>query len=140
MKAVLSLVFLFSANAFATVDALTTVYLVMDDYNSEQYLVKPMTFSGCYGIQHGPQAATFAKPFLTKIERGCGGVATEEDINALSCANAEYDYGKEYDKVHGVTVDLAGCQIEPARLKAFKKAIKRAAKLNFGANVKLTIK
>lgn len=126
--------------AFATVDAITTVHLVIDDYNAEKYLVKPMPFSGCYGIEHGPQAATFAEPFRIKVQRGCGGVATEEDINALTCADAEYDYGADYDKVHAVTIDLANCQIAPNRMASFTRAVRKAAKLNFGSSVRLTIK
>jgi hypothetical protein len=136
--ACLSFAFLaFSPIAQATVDALTEVHWVVKDPQEERYRVRPFTFTGCFGVEHGPQAANFAEPFLVTSRSGCGDPPREENVNALSCGTAEYTWNSDHSRVRKVELDLSACDDEMENPRGFRSAIVSAARANFGNSVRV---
>lgn len=137
----LVLTVLLSLKSLATVDGLTDIALVVYDYNQDEFLVKSHPTEGCWGIEHGPQAEAFAKPFLVTAGMGCGMPGKPHNVNALSCAKAEYKWDEDFTKVLKVTLDISKCNdngMENHQQK-FTKAITDAAKANFGSTVEVDV-
>lgn len=66
MKSSLCLLFitlLSSSISFATVDANSRAYIVVQDIQSEAFFVERAPILGCYGLARGPQLAQFTAPY-----------------------------------------------------------------------------
>ena len=138
---ILASLILLSLKSFATVDGATNITLVTYDYNEGEYMVKTYPTEGCYGVEHGPQAAVFAKAFMVTAGMGCGMPGKPQNVNVLSCAKAEYKWDEDSSKVLKITLDIAKCSdngMENHRQK-FSAAIVAAARANFGAAVEVEV-
>lgn len=127
-----------SSSAWATFDGWATVHLVTNDPQEiDLYEVKEFPFWGCYGPFYGPKLSAFTKEFHVPSNLGCGMPAFPQDINALSCAKVvDSTESSDYMSLDSLVLDLSGCP----QGAGFKAAAERAAKLNFGSQIKVTIK
>ena len=80
------LVSFFSLKSFATVSAMTEVFILSQDDVSGEYYVQKLPLVGCFGLAKGPQLEQVVSPYFIPSNVGCGVEALESDINVLSCA------------------------------------------------------
>lgn len=128
---ILTLVLLFtSASVQATVDGNTRAYVVVQDFNSEEFFVERVPLLGCWGIAQGPQLAQFTAEYKVN-NLGCGGDESyKHNINYLTCAKLVDS--KESDDYMGfaeITLDISKC--EAKNNSQFITMVRTAAKLNF---------
>lgn len=129
-----------SAQALATVDANTHVYLVSQEVQTEEFYVQKVPVIGCYGLPEGPAFAQFTAEYMVPSNIGCGGgMEYKENMNYLTCAVLAYDYDNETDKFPVISLDISKCDQKnnPDLIKTIEKAVK----LNFNySKPKLVIK
>lgn len=134
MKAFVAFLFMFtfSAPAFATVDAITSVWLVVQNVQDDtDFTVKSAPVIGCYGLARGPELAQFTAEYKVPGNIGCGGTpAYTENINALSCGKVvDAKESDDYMSFKAITLDISAC---PAKDNVkFITMIRTAAKRNF---------
>ena len=122
---------LVSASAFATVDGNTRVYIVAHNYQDEtEFFVERVPVIGCYGLAKGPQLVQFTAPYKVTSNIGCGGQATRENINALTCAKVvDSEESSDYSTFSKIKLDISAC---PQKNNAkFITMVRTAASLNF---------
>lgn len=132
MKALLALLAFVtvSAPAFATVDAVTRVYLVVQNVQDDtDFFLERAPLIGCYGLARGPQLAQFTAEYKVPSNIGCG-VTFEDNINALSCGKiTDAVESDDYMSFKSMTLDISKC---PAKDNPkFITMIRTAAKYNF---------
>lgn len=122
--------FLSSSMSFATVDANSRAYIVVQDIQSEAFFVERAPIIGCYGLAKGPQLAQFTAPYKVISSIGCGNLTNEENINYLTCATlVSAKESADFTTFSEVTLNIAAC---PAKNNAqFIKTVRTAAQLNF---------
>lgn len=127
--ALLSVSLMLNAQAFATVDAHTNVFIPVKDIQSEEYFVQKAPMVGCYGLPRGPQLEQLTRTYMVN-NLGCGGMEAQENINALSCgrvlSSVEAD---DYSTFKKITLDISDC--ESKNNNDFILAIKKVVRLNF---------
>ena len=130
---------LISGQAFATVDAMTTIYLVARDIQTEEFYLERARIVGCYGIAEGPQLVQFTSEYKVPSNIGCGGEKYEENINYLTCAKLEEKWDENTNKLKELILDISKCDDKgnPDLIQTIRKAVR----MNFDySNPKLTIK
>ena len=126
------LVLMLSANAFATVDAMTSGWIVVQNVqDDEDFGVQQVPIIGCYGLPQGPQLEQFVKEFKVAATIGCGWSGTEmQDINALSCAKiVESLESPDYGSFKKIVLDISKCAYKEN--KKFITMVRTAAARNF---------
>lgn len=131
----------FSQYSLATVDSNTTVFLPVRHVQSGEYFVQVAPLIGCYGLPRGPQLQQLMEPYMVN-NTGCG-QTTQEDINALSCADlVESVEADDFSTFKKITIDISKCDDHDN--KEFIQTVKKVFKLNFATktvpNPKLIIK
>lgn len=123
---------MFTSNSFATVDAFTEAWIVVEDFNSEgKFFPQKVPVIGCYGLPQGPQLAQFVSEYKVKSTMGCGDDSDEmTDINALSCATITDSVEDElFNSYKKIVLDISKC---PAKNnKNFITMVRTAAARNF---------
>lgn len=124
------LVLLSASISFATVDANSRAYIVVQDVQSEAFFVERAPIIGCYGLAKGPQLAQFTAPYKVISSIGCGNLTNEENINYLTCAKlVSAKESSDFTTFSEITLDISTC---PAKNNAqFIKTMRTAAQLNF---------
>jgi hypothetical protein len=145
MKALFVLLSLFSVNAFATSDGMTSVWIVVQNVQEpELFSVQAAPVIGCYGLAQGPQLEQFVSEYNVKQSVGCGWETKEiQDINALSCAETLQSVeNSTYTGFKKIVLDISKCDAK--NNKNFITMIRTAAKRNFpqksGKDVELVLK
>lgn len=116
------------ANAFATVDSNTTVFIPVLHIQSGEYFVQVAPMIGCYGLPRGPQLLQITRPYLVN-NLGCG-TESQENINALSCAQVvDSEESDDFSTFKKITLDISSC--EDRNKNDFIHVIKKVMKLNF---------
>jgi hypothetical protein len=140
MKIILSVLLMTaSMNAFATVDAMTSAWIVVQNIDSEVYEdfgVQKVPVMGCYGLAQGPQLVQFTAEHNIKATMGCGDSSTETiNINALSCATlVESVESDDYISFKKIVLDISKCAYK--NNKKFITMVRTAASRNFPQTVK----
>lgn len=126
-----ALVALFAAPAFATVDAITSVWIpVQNIQDDEDFGVERAPVVGCYGLAQGPQLDQFISPYMVPTNVGCGGPKVNQDINALSCAKLiDAVEGPDYISFKRIVLDISACPYKDN--KRFITMVRTAAARNF---------
>ena len=101
----------FSLSAFATVDAVTEVSLVVQNIQEENdFTVMEAPIVGCYGLAQGPQLAQWTAPYEVPSNVGCGGTPHKENINALTCAKViSATEAPDYISFSKIVLDISAC-------------------------------
>ena len=140
MKVLLSFlaVSLLGSASFATVDANTSIYIVVDSENdSGEYSVQQAPASFCVGIMTLALAEAITKPVLISKGYSCGNEGVVENTNALTCVviNAEEVWDGDKLKLNQVrlSTNLDGCG-EKKDDKAFQAAVDSAIKKTYKLN------
>lgn len=137
MKLVLSVLFmLVSVNAFATVDALTSAWIVVQNVQDEDdFGVQKVAVMGCYGLAQGPQLFQFTAEHNIKATMGCGDASTETmNINALTCATVEESVeSDDYVSFKKIVLNISKCPYK--NNKKFITMVRTAANRNFPQTV-----
>ncbi len=138
MKLVIFALFtVFSFNTFATVDALTSAWIVVQNVQDEEdFGVQKVAVMGCYGLAQGPQLTQFTAEHNIKATMGCGDASTEVmNINALSCATVEESVeSDDYMSYKKIVLNISQCAYK--NNKKFITMIRTAASRNFPQTVK----
>lgn len=133
MKKIFFVMFaMFSINAFATVDAMTEAWIVIQDIQEEEnFTVQKVPVIGCYGLSQGPQLVQFTAPFEVESTMGCGSFQPmKENINALSCAKlVDSVESADYSSFKKVVLDISACAYKEN--KKFITMVRTAAARNF---------
>ena len=134
LKFLSALVLLFSAHVFATVDAMTEAWIVVQDVQDEEaFTVMKVPVLGCFGLAHGPQLEQFTAPHKIKASMGCGYTGEDTvDINALSCGvveSTEEDAG--YMSFKKIVLNISKCPNNFKENKQFITMVRTAAARNF---------
>ena len=137
MKLVLSVLFMMvSVNAFATVDALTSAWIVVQNVQDEEdFGVQKVAVMGCYGLSQGPQLVQFTAEHNIKATMGCGDASTDViNINALSCATVvDSVESDDYSSFKKIVLDVSKCAYK--NTKKFITMVRTAASRNFPQTV-----
>lgn len=137
MKLVLSVLFMMvSVNAFATVDALTSAWIVVQNVQDEEdFGVQKVAVMGCYGLSQGPQLVQFTAEHNIKATMGCGDASTDVmNINALSCATVvDSVESDDYSSFKKIVLDVSKCAYK--NNKKFITMVRTAASRNFPQTV-----
>lgn len=132
-KLILAMATLFSMNAFATVDAMTEAWIVIQDIQEDDnFTVQKVPVIGCYGLSQGPQLVQFTAPFEVESTMGCGEAFQpgKENINALSCAKlVDSVESADYSSFKKVVLDISACAYKEN--KKFITMVRTAAARNF---------
>ena len=103
----------FSFSSFATVDGMTSVWLVVGNVQEEgEYHLQQAPVMGCWGVSQGPELSQWTMPYEVTYNMGCGGPYGKTDINALSCAEIDWDGTQESDTYNGfkkITLNVSAC-------------------------------
>ncbi|MBX3021221.1 MAG: hypothetical protein KF799_06035 [Bdellovibrionales bacterium] len=136
MKALFALIALSSISlpAFATVDAMTNVYIVTQNVQDpDDFSVERGPVIGCYGLARGPQLAQFTAEYKVTSNIGCGGPVMQENINYLTCAKVtDAIESDDYMGFKEITLDISKCDAK--NNKKLITMIRTAAKRNFPLN------
>ena len=126
------LISIFSASAFATVDALTKAWIVVESFKEEgNFSLEQAPVGGCYGVNQGPQLEQLTAPYEVTMSVGCGSFEKAKmNINALVCAkvvkSVEADNFTGFKKIF---LDISAC---PAKNNSrFVTLVRTAVKKNF---------
>ena len=123
---------LFSIPAFATVDALTKAWIVVENFQEEgNFSIEQATVAGCYGLNQGPQLAQLTAPYEVTVSMGCGSFEkVKMNINALVCAKVVKSIEADnYTGFKKIFLDISAC---PAKNNArFVTLVRTAVKKNF---------
>lgn len=116
--------------AKATVDGNTRAYIVVQDFNSEEFFVERVAMIGCWGIAQGPQLAQFTAEYAVN-NLGCGESEVHKiNINYLTCAKiVEAKESADYMSFSEIKLDISKC--EAKNDPKFITMVRTAAKLNF---------
>lgn len=128
----ITLITLTAFNAAATVDAMTSAWIVVQDINDENnFTVQQVPVVGCYGLAQGPQLVQFTAEHNVKSTMGCGDTDTSvTNINALSCATVvSSDESADYISFKKIVLDVSNCSYKDN--KKFITMVRTAAKRNF---------
>lgn len=131
MKCLILLLAMFSQIVYATVDANDRVYIVVQHVQDDSdFFVERVPIIGCYGLSKGAALTQFTLEYKATSNIGCGDAATQENINALSCAKlVDSKESADYTTFSQVTLDISKC---PAKDNPkFITMVRTAAKLNF---------
>jgi len=121
---------LLTSQAFATVEGLTRVHLVVWDENANEYRIESAPVMGCIGLVQGPQLVQFTSEYKVKTNVGCGPSNFEENINYLTCAKVEsYKESNDFMSFSEITLDISQC--EDKNNPQLITMIRTAAKRNF---------
>jgi hypothetical protein len=116
--------------SFATVEAIDKVYLVVQDIQSNEFIVERAPIIGCYGLVKGPQLVQFTSEYKVNSNIGCGGESYQENINYLTCAKIiDSKESSDYMSFSEITLDISKC--EEKNNPKLITMIRTAAKLNF---------
>ena len=132
-----SLVTLFSFHAVATVDAMTSAWIVVQDVqDEEQFSLYQVPIIGCYGLAQGPQLVQFTAEFNVKSTMGCGDADTSvTNINALSGGKVvSSEESADYISFKRIVMDISACPYK--NNKRFITLVRTAAMRNFPQTVK----
>lgn len=127
-----ALLTVFSMNAFATRDSLTSGWIVVQNINEESdFGVQQVAIVGCYGVAQGPQLTQFTAEHNVKSTMGCGDSDTSVmNINALSCAVVtESEENDDYASFKKIVLDISKCAYKEN--SKFITMIRTAAARNF---------
>lgn len=131
-KMILALLAFSSISAFATIDALTQVWIVVDSGQEEgQLTLSQVPVFGCYGLNQGPQLAQLTAPYEVSVSMGCGSFERGKmNINALVCAKVvKSEESDNYNGFKRIFLDITGCpQKDNPR---FVTLVRTAVKKNF---------
>lgn len=103
---------LLSFNASATVDAMTSTWIVLEGIQEpEDFTLQQVPVIGCYGLPQGPELEQFVSEYKIKSTIGCGFVSTEMvNVNALSCAKlVSSEENTDYMSFKKITLDISSC-------------------------------
>ncbi len=126
------LISFFAFNASATVDAMTTAWIVIQDIQDEEnFSLQQVPVIGCYGLAQGPQLVQFTAEFNVKSTMGCGDADTSvTNINALSCAQVvSSEESDDYSSFKKIVLDVSNCTYK--NNKRFITMVRTAAARNF---------
>ena len=125
------LLFLFSANALATVDGHDRAYVVVKHIQSGEYFVERVPVIGCYGgFSKGPQLVQFTADYKVTSNIGCGGEVFHDNINYLTCATiTDSKASADYMGFSDITLDISKC--DDKNNPQLITMIRTAAKMNF---------
>ncbi len=132
-----SLVSLFSLNALATVDAMASAWIVVQDIQEEEnFSLQQVPIIGCYGLAQGPQLVQFTAEFNVKSTMGCGDSDTSvTNINALSCGKVvDEEESADYISFKKIVLDISACPYK--NNKRFITMVRTAAMRNFPQTIK----
>ena len=119
-----------SFSAFATSDAIVSAYILVKDYNSEEYFVASAPVVGCFGVPRGPQLTQLTNSYMAPSNIGCGGKATKEEINALTCAKViDSVEADDYSTFKEITLNISKCADKTN--VDFINGVKKVVKMNF---------
>ena len=122
-----------SVQAFATVDGLTSAWIVTQNVqDSEDFGIMSVAVMGCWGVAQGPELVQFTAEHKIASSMGCGQMPNAEpiNINALSCATtSEAIDNDDYMSYRKITLDLSKCPYREN--KKFLTMIRMAARRNF---------
>lgn len=122
----------FSFNSFATVDALTSGWIVVQNVQDEDdFGVQQVAIMGCYGLAQGPQLTQFTAEHNIKATMGCGDSDTSViNINALSCGVVtDSEESADFASFKKITLDISQCPYK--NNKKFITMVRTAAARNF---------
>jgi hypothetical protein len=123
---------LFSMPAFATVNALTKAWIVVEDFQEEgKFSLEQALVDGCYGLNQGPQLVQLTAPYEVTASMGCGGSEkVKMNINALVCAKVvESVESDNYTGFKKIVLDISACSAK--NNARFVTLIRTAVKKNF---------
>jgi hypothetical protein len=129
MKKFLALSMLLSSLAsFATVDGNSELYILVKDFNSEEYFVQKAPIIGCWGLPKGPELMQLTRSYRVS-NIGCGS-HTSENINALTCAKVlESEESADFSTFSKIKLDISKCADKNS--PDFIKNVEKVVKLNF---------
>lgn len=133
---IMSFVSLFAFNASATVDAMTSAWIVIQDIQEEEnFSVQQVPIIGCYGLPQGPQLVQFTAEFNVKSTMGCGDADTSvNNVNALFCAKiVSSEESADYASFKKIVLDVSACPYKDN--KKFITMVRTAAARNFPQTV-----
>lgn len=127
---------LITFQASATNDALTRVYIVVQDVQDpETFFIERVPVIGCYGVSYGPQLVQFTAPYKASSNIGCGGEQFFNEINYLTCAKiTDTKTDANGSELLGLTLDISKC--DEKNNPQLITMIRTAAKLNFPQVIK----
>jgi len=131
MKILIPVLFAFFAGpTFATVDGYDRAYIVIQDFNSEEFKVERVPIVGCYGLPQGARLMQFTSKYLATQNIGCGGEPVYENINVLTCAKVtDSKESEDYYGFSEVTLDISKCEAKDNA--QFITMVRTEAKYNF---------
>ena len=150
-SSILSALFLFATNAFATVDGITDVAIVVStDIEGYSFAMKTVPMTSCAGIHEASIDGLWTQPVVVTASLGCGGPVTTQNINAGSCVKSTLKWDDGVSVLKGVELMTAYCSKywanswmtpkERAAIKdSFEAALKKAAEFNFGKKTPIRI-
>jgi hypothetical protein len=133
----ISLFSLTAFNASATVDGMTSAWIVVQDIQDEEnFSIQQVPVIGCYGLSQGPQLVQFTAEHNVKSTMGCGDSDTSvTNINALSCAKVvSSEESNDYSSFKKIVLDVSNCSYK--NNKKFITMVRTAAKRNFPQTAK----
>jgi len=131
-KSILLFLAFISLESYATVDALTSAWIVTQNIqNEEDFDVAQVPVMGCYGTNQGPQLLQFTAEHNIKDFMGCGALSQSViNINALSCAKVEsHEDSTDFKSIKKITLNIAKCPYK--KNSKFITMVKTAAHRNF---------
>jgi hypothetical protein len=122
---------LLSFSAFATVDGHDRAWIVVQNIQDEEdFFLERGPFVGCYGLAQGARLVQWTAPYKVLQNIGCGGVAYEENINALTCAVVtDSKESSDYNSFSEITLDISKCPYKNNKL--FITMVRTSAARNF---------
>ena len=101
----------FSTNAMATVDGSTSVFLMLQNYQSEEYYVQKVPVVGCWGINKEPELRMLTREYMIPEGVGCGSDGVLRNANALSCAKVvAAKESDDYMTYSVIEIDIKKCR------------------------------
>ena len=132
----LSLLFV-STKLYATVDANTRTYIVVQNVQSEEFFVERVPVIGCYGLAKGPQLVQLTAEYKVNANVGCGMDSSSYNLNYLSCAKVKNSVESEdLMNFSELTLDISKCDAK--NNPDFINMIYKAVRLNFDSKTHKT--
>ena len=126
-----------STKLYATVDANTRTYIVVQNVQSEEFFVERVPVIGCYGLAKGPQLVQLTAEYNVNANVGCGMSSSSYNLNYLSCAKVKNSVESEdLMNFSELTLDISKCDAK--NNPDFINMIYKAVRLNFDSKTHKT--